>query len=160
MDINSVPLHPEYPGKVWIIIEQPRSEPYRMLYDPVQGTFSRRPYKSLFYERGFASGDYGWIGGSGIPPGSHHDALLLSRQPASCGDIRLGHICGVFLRRDNDHKFVAVDEEIRQSMKAADLAFLEEAYFRDLLRIFPRIDEGEGWYGAEVAYSYLLKKPH
>jgi hypothetical protein len=72
----------------------------------------------------------------------------------------LGHICGVFLRQDNDHKFVAVDDDIRRSMKTADLMSLDEAYYDDLLRIFPKIDEGEGWYGAEVAYSYLLKKPH
>ena len=160
MDINSVVLHPEFPQKTWVIVEQPRNEPYRMAYDPIHGTFSRRSFKSIFYEKGFASGDYGWIGGSGIPPGSHHDVLLLTRQPASCGDILLGHICGVFLRQDDDHKFVAVDDEIRQSMKTADLASLEEACYHELLQLFPRIGEREGWFGAEVAYSYLRKKPH
>jgi inorganic pyrophosphatase len=160
MDIRSVTLHPEFPQKAWVVIEQPRNEPYRMLYDPIKGTFSRRPHKSLFYERGFISGDYGWIGGSGVPPAPHQDAFFLTRQPSFCGEIHLGHICGVFLRQDNDHKFVAVDDDIRRSMKTADLTSLDEVYYQDLLHIFPRVDEGEGWFGSEVAYSYLGKKPH
>jgi len=160
MEINSIVLHPEFPQKTWVVVEQPKNESYRMSYDPINGTFSRRSYMSLSHERGFISGVYGWIGGSGIPPASHHDVLLLTRQSPSCGDILLGHICGVFLRQDDDHKFVAVDDEIRQSMKTADLASLDEAYYHELLRLYPRIGEGEGWFGAEVAYSYLLRKPH
>ncbi len=160
MDINSMTLHPEFPHKVWVIVEQPRNEPYRMSYDPIHETFSRRSYKSLAYERGFTSGVYGWIGGSGIPPASHHDVLLLTRQSPACGDILLGHICGVFLRQDHDHKFVAVDDEIRQSMKTMDLASLDKSYYHELLQLYPRIYEGEGWFGVEVAHSYLLKKPH
>ena len=159
MDINSIILHPEFPKKVWVIVEQPRNEPYRMNYDPVKGTFTRLPNKSLFYERGFASGVYGWIGGSGIPPGPHHDVILLTEQSPSCGDVLLGHICGVFLRQDNDHKFAAVDNEIRQGMKTADLASLDEVYTRELLQLFPKIGKGEGWFGAEVAFSYLGNKP-
>ena len=159
MNLNSIPLHPEFPQKVWVIIEQPRNEPYRWSYDPERGTFSRLSAKSLFYDRGFTRGVYGWIGGSGIPPASHHDVLLLTEQSPACGDVLLGHICGVFLRQDNDHKFVAVDDGIRQGMKTADLAFLHEVYYGELLQLYPRIGEGEGWFGADVAFSYLHKKP-
>ena len=159
MDINSIVLHPEFPQKVWMIVEQPRNEPYRWSYDPQRGTFSRLTSKSLFYDRGFTSGVYGWIGGSGIPPGPHHDILLLTRQFPSCGDILLGHICGVFLRQDNDHKFFAVDNEIKQDMKTADIASLDEAYYQELLRLYPIIGKGEGWYGAEVAFLHLRNKP-
>ena len=158
MNFDSVRLHPEFPYKVWVIVEQPRNEPYRYSYDPVNGIFSRCPYKSLVYERGF-SGVYGWIGGSGVPPAPHHDVLLLTKQSPSCGDTLLGYICGVFLRQDNDHKFVAVDDEIRQSMKTVDLASLDETYYHELLKLYPRIEEGEVWYGVEVASSYLRKKP-
>jgi inorganic pyrophosphatase len=159
MDIHSIVLHPEFPQKVCVIVEQPHNEPHRWSYDPETGTFSRLPNKSLFYDRGFTSGVYGWIGGSGIPPGPHHDVILLTEQFPSCGDVLLGHICGVFLRQDNDHKFVAVDDDIRQGMETADLAFLDKAYYRELMQLYPRIDEGEGWYGAEVAFSYLYRKP-
>ena len=158
MDINSIVLHPEFPQKVWVIVEQPPNEPYRFFYDPVSKTFSRSSYKSLTYERGF-SGVYGWIGGSGIPPAPHHDVLLLTRQSPSVGNVLLGYVCGVFLRHDNDHKFVAVDDEIRQTMAKMDLASLDEFFHHELLRLYPRVGEGEGWYGAEVAFSYLLKKP-
>ena len=159
VDINSIILHPEFPQKTWVIVEQPRNEPYRWSYDPIQGAFIRLPNKSLFYDRGFTKGVYGWIGGSGIPPGPHHDVILLTEQSPSCGDVLLGHICGVFLRQDDDHKFVAVDNELRQGMKTADLASLDETYYRELLQLYPRIGEGEGWYGAEVAFSYLRNKP-
>ena len=158
MDFGSISLHPEFPQKVWVIIEQPRDEVYRYYYDPMSNTFARSSFKSLVYERGF-SGVYGWIGGSGIPPAPHHDVLLFTRQSPSFGHVLVGFICGVFLRQDTDHKFIAVDDEIRQNMKTADLTYLDKALYDELLRLYPRIDEGEGWFGADVAYSSLHKKP-
>ena len=59
MNSKSVVLHPEYPDKVWIVVEQPRDEPMR--YEPVTGTFGRSVDRSLLYHRGF-SGAYGWVG--------------------------------------------------------------------------------------------------
>jgi inorganic pyrophosphatase len=158
MDLNSIDLHPEFPHKVWVIVEQPRNEPNRFSYDPVSQTFSRSSHKSLIYDRGF-SGVYGWIGGTGVPPAPHHDVLLFTNQFPAPGEILLGHICGVFLRQDNDHKFVAADDDIRRNMTTADLASLDKAFYDELLRLYPRVDEGEGWFGAEVAFSHLLKKP-
>lgn len=158
MDLNSVQLHPEYPQKVWVIVEQPRNEPHRFSYDPVSQTFSRSSHKSLIYDRGF-SGVYGWIGGTGAPPAPHHDVLLFTNRFPAPGEILLGHICGVFLRQDNDHKFVAADNEIRRNMAAADLASLDQVFQDELLRLYPRVGEGEGWFGAEVAFSRLLKEP-
>jgi hypothetical protein len=157
-EVYSISLHPEFPQKVWVIVEQPRNEPYRFSYDPVGKTFSRTSFNSLIYDRGF-SGVYGWIGGSGVPPAPHHDVLLITRQYPSVGDMLVGHICGVFVRQDNDHKFVAVDDEIRGNMTTADLSALDKAFYDELLRLYPRVEEGEGWHRAEVAYSYLLKGP-
>jgi hypothetical protein len=151
-------LHPEFPHKVLVVVEQPRNEMYRCIYDPASGTFSRSTIKSLVYIRGF-SGVYGWVGGTGVPPGPHHDILLFTRQFPVCGDSLTGHICGIFLRQDNDHKFVAVDEEIRRHMAGADLSFLDNTHYNELLQLYPRVDEGEGWHGAEVAITQLLKKP-
>ena len=158
MDFNSIALHPEFPQKVWVIVEQPKNEPYRFMYDPINQTFSRSSHKSLIYDRGF-SRVYGWIGGTGVPPTPHHDVLLFTTHFPALGEILLGHICGVFLRQDNDHKFVAVDDEIRENMKALDLSSLEKALHAELLRLYPRIDEGEGWFGAETAFSTLLLRP-
>lgn len=158
MDFSPVTLHPEFPQKVWVIVEQPRNEPDRFSYDPVSKSFYRTSYKSLGYARGF-SGVYGWIGGSGIPPDPHHDVMLFTSQSPSFGDILVGHICGVFIRQDNDHKFVAVDDEIRNSMSAADLSCLRKDLYAELLRIYPKIDEGEGWHNVEIAFSHLLNEP-
>jgi inorganic pyrophosphatase len=158
MDFNSIALHPEFPQKAWVIIEQPRNEPYRFSYDPVSKTFTRTSYKSLSYIRGF-SGVYGWIGGSGIPPEPHYDVLLFTNQFPSFGDILVGYICGVFIRQDNDHKFIAVDEEIKHNMATVDLPFLEKKLYDELLQLYPRVGKGEDWHNAEVAFSHLLKKP-
>jgi hypothetical protein len=71
----------------------------------------------------------------------------------------LGYICGVFLRHDNDHKFVGVDDEIRLGMAKMDIESLNEIFYQQLLRTYPSVGEGEGWFGAEVAFTYLRKKP-
>jgi inorganic pyrophosphatase len=158
MDFNSITLHPDFPQKVWVIVEQPRNEPHRFSYDPASQTFFRSSHKSLIFDRGF-SGVYGWIGGSGVPPAPHHDVLLFTNQFPAVGEILVGHICGVFLRQDNDHKFVAVDDGIRRNMTTADLSSLDKAFYEELVRLYPRVDEGEGWFGREVAFAQLLKKP-
>ena len=158
VDINSIGLHPEYPEKVWVIVEQPHGEPYRYQYDPLSQTFSSTAKKSLGYER-HCTGVYGWIGGTGLPPAPHHDVILLTRQSVPVGKVLLGTICGVFLRHDNDHKFVAVDDEIGRSMAKMDLSSLDETLVNELRGLYPRIGEGEGWFGAEVAHTYLRKTP-
>jgi inorganic pyrophosphatase len=158
MDLSSINLHPEFPQKVWVIVEQTRNEPHRFSFDPASQTFSRSSHKSLIFERGF-SGVYGWIGGTGVPPAPHHDVLLFTKQFPVVGEILVGHICGVFLRQDNNHKFIAADDEIRRNMKTADLLSIDKVFHEELLRLYPRVNEGEGWFGAEVAFSHLLKKP-
>ena len=156
VDINTMGLHPEFPEKVWVIVEQPRNEPYRFKYDRVSKTFSPTTRKV----RGSGwSGAYGWIGGTGIPPEPHHDVFLVTRQSPALGDILVGSICGVFLRHDNDNKFIAVDEEIGRSMPKMDIGSLDEIFYREVLQLYPRVGEGEGWFGAEVAFTYLRKPP-
>jgi hypothetical protein len=159
MNINAVGLHTDYPEKVWVIVEQPRNEPYRFSYDPISQTFYPTARKSLGYERGGGSSVYGWIGGTGIPPQPHHDVILVTRGSPPCGTVLLGYICGVFLRHDNDHKFIAADDEIRRTMAKMDLESLGETVFQELRRLYPRVGEGEGWFGADVAYTCLRNKP-
>ena len=154
MDVKTISLHPDFPEKVWVIIEQPRHEPYRFSYDPIQNVFSRTTYKSLFYVRGF-SGVYGWIGGTGTPPGLHYDVLLLTEQNPQPGNVLLGYLCGVFYRRDGDHKFVAMDADWRSKVAQADLTSLSKEAFDELMNLYPEVGENEGWYGAEEAFSHL-----
>ena len=154
MNFKTIGLHPGFPEMVWVVIEQPRNEPYRILYDPASDTFKRAAYKSLIYERGF-SGAYGWLGGLGAPPEAHFDILLITRQALQPGDILPGYICGVFFRGDGDHKFVALDTELRSTVARADLDALDRTTHAELMRLYPRIGENEGWRGAEEACSFL-----
>jgi hypothetical protein len=84
---------------------------------------------------------------------------LFTNQSPTFGDILAGHVCGVFTRQNDDHKFIAVDNEIRNIMVAADLPSLRKDLYDELLRLYPRVDEGDGWHNAEIAFSQLLKQP-
>ncbi len=155
-DIKAITLHPGYPEKVWVVIEQPCREPYRFAYDPVSDTFIRKTIKSLIFERGF-SGAYGWIGGTGTPPEPHFDVLLITGQDPQPGDVLEGYICGVFMRADGDHKFVALDSELRYRVHKPDLDSMDQETYAELKKLYPRIGENEGWFGAEVACDHLKK---
>jgi len=154
MEITALTLHPNHPEQAWIVVEQPRGEPYRLQINPQDGTFTRTEHLSLIYKRGF-HGVYGWIGGTGCPPAPHFDVLLLTHQAPQPGEVIHGFICGMFKRRDGDHKFVAVDDQIRAEIPRADLNALKKPAFEDLLCLYPLIGQDEGWYSAEVARSYL-----
>jgi hypothetical protein len=153
-NIKDLKLHPDFPEKVWVFIEQPCREPYRFYYDPVSNMFMRKTIKSLIFERGF-SGAYGWIGGMGTPPAPHFDVLLITGQNPSPGEVLEGYICDVFFRADGDHKFVAIDSALRYRVYKADLDSIDRETHAELMRLYPRIGENEGWFGAEVARTFL-----
>ena len=154
MNSKTVTLHPDFPEKIWVVIEQPRNEPCRFAYDPVSGSFERTTYKSLIYDRSF-SGAYGWIGGLGAPPAPHYDVILFTQQNPQPGDILLSYLCGMFYRGDGDHKFVAVDGQQIGRMTRADLAALDQIRYDELMALYPRVGENEGWRGVEDALDYL-----
>ena len=154
VNIKTVSLHPDFPETVWVVIEQPPNEPYRLSYDPIDGSFNRTTTRSLVYERGF-HGAYGWLGGMGAPPDPHFDILLITRQSPRPGDILAGIICGVFYRGDGDHKFVALDFELRSTVVRADLDALDKRTYDELMHLYPRIGRSEGWHSAEEARSFL-----
>ena len=154
MDIRALPLHPNHPEQAWIVVEQPKGEPFRLKYNPQDGTFTRTDHLSLTYKRGF-HGVYGWIGGTGLPPEPHFDVLLITQKSHCPGDVVNGFICGMFKHRSGDHKFVAVDDAIRAELSRVDLLALEKPVFEELLSLYPRLDQGEGWCCAETAISYL-----
>lgn len=132
-----------------MIIEQTYDYPMRMVYNPNTHTFVKSEYKSLFYERRFTK-PYGWIKESGTPPDCHWDCLLL---PAALDfSCKLGmelevKVIGVFRRNDLDHKYVVVEA----SRDISDITELTPAEIDELHRLYPRIDEGEGWFGKDVA---------
>lgn len=133
-----------------MIIEQTYNYPMRMLYDPATHTFHASEYKSLQYERGFTK-PYGWIKESGTPPEPHWDCLLMTdpvlMRGYALGDELEVKVIGVFKRNDLDHKYVVAEAE----RKVSDISELSQAEKDELTRLYPRIREGEGWFGRNVA---------
>ena len=129
-----------------IIVEQTRDYPMRMEYDPKSGTFREREYRSLAFERGFTK-PYGWIKESGMPPQPHWDCILLSDKRFDLGDEAEIRVIGVFRRGDGDHKYIAVEA----GREISDLSEITEAEREELHRLYPRVREGEGWFGREEA---------
>ncbi|MEP7327883.1 MAG: inorganic diphosphatase [Betaproteobacteria bacterium] len=154
MNSKNVVLHPEHPSMAWIVVEQPCGEPMRIRYEPGTGTFRRSQDFALGHHRGF-KGAYGWIGGTGAPPHPHFDVLVITREILQPGDVMLGHICGVFIRGDGDHKFVAIDETWRVREGGADLDAFCAATRDEVMAVYPEVGPGEGWYGAAFARDYL-----
>ena len=135
-----------------MIIEQTHKYPFRMVYDPEKNSFSASGFRSLLYERHFTK-PYGWIKESGTPPGVHWDCILMSDGEFDLGDEIEVKVIGVFKRADLDHKFLVV-ESSRNTDDYGDLSVEEK---EELKNLYPRVRDGEGWYGKETADRLFAK---
>ena len=129
-----------------MIIEQTKGYPNRMQYDPETKTFSESEKESLAHARGFDY-PYGWVKESGTPPAPHCDCMLMSTKEYDLGDEVEIKLIGMFKRNDGDHKYIVVES----GQEISDYAELSEAEKEALHRLYPRIGEGEGWFGKEEA---------
>lgn len=129
-----------------MIIEQTKGYPNRMQYDPETNTFSESEKESLAHARGFYY-PYGWVKESGTPPAPHCDCMLMSAKDYNLGDELEIKLIGMFKRNDGDHKYIAVEE----SREVNDYAELTEEEKEALHKLYPRVREGEGWFGREEA---------
>ena len=133
-----------------MVIEQTKNYQKRMVYDPVTHTFSESLYDSLLYARNISL-PYGWIKESGTPPKPHRDVILMSYDDYELGDVVVINIIGVFLRQDGDYKYVAV----KANSVIDDLFDLPQSEIEELKRLYPDIDQDEGWYGKIIAEKCL-----
>ena len=129
-----------------MIVEQTYKYPMRMRYDSTTKSFEASEQKSLAYERNFTK-PYGWIKESGTPPQPHWDCILMSEEDVELGQEIEIKVIGVFKRSDLDHKYVVVEV----SREIEDISELQESEWEKLRRLYPRIREGEGWFGKEEA---------
>lgn len=129
-----------------MIVEQTYKYPMRMRYDSETNGFIQTEYKSLQYERGFTK-PYGWIKESGTPPFPHWDCILMTDKEYDLGEEIEINVIGLFKRKDYDHKYVVAET----GRRIDDISELTEAERDELRRLYPRIDEGEGWFGKDVA---------
>ncbi|MCL2814836.1 MAG: hypothetical protein FWD23_09575 [Oscillospiraceae bacterium] len=134
----------------YIIVEQTKEYKKRITYDPIKNSFSEMEHDCIFLHRGFTH-PYGWLKGSGTPPEEHLDVFLLSQENCSLGDELPIKIVGIFKRSDGDHKLIAISPE-REEL---DFAQLPENEKNDLHRLYPRVGDGEGWFGAETAKEII-----
>ena len=133
-----------------MIVEQTKGYPKRMVYHPETNTFSESDKDSLAYARGFDY-PYGWVKESGTPPAPHCDCMLMSAKEYNLGDEVEIKLIGMFKRKDGDHKYIAVEE----SCEINDYTELTEEEKEALHKLYPRVREGEGWFGrAEAMWCY------
>lgn len=139
-----------------IIIEQTQEYKNRMEFNPANNTFNETDYESLAYVRNFKY-PYGWIKESGTPPQSHLDVILLSSDKYNLGDEVAIKIVGCFVRKDGDNKLISILPERLET----DFFELPEVEKADLHRLYPRVSEGEGFYGTakanEIINHYFAK---
>lgn len=146
--------HLAFPDYVFVVVEQPRNEPKRIRFDPEAQCFIRTDALSLMHVRGF-TGLYGWISGTGMPPGPHYDVMVVTDVDAKPGDVVVAAICGMFRRADGDHKFVAVTPGIWNRMATADLSALPAERHAEVLRVYPHVGAGESWEDGAAARLHL-----
>jgi hypothetical protein len=135
-----------------IIIEQTKEYQNRMKYDPRSNSFFETEYQSHMHIRKFPY-PYGWIKESGTPPEQHLDIIFLSEDHYNLGDESAIKIIGCFVRNDGDNKFIGISPERPEN----DFCELPEYQVTDLQRLYPRVDPGEGWFGAMKA-SLLIEQ--
>ncbi|HEX7003271.1 MAG TPA: inorganic diphosphatase [Trueperaceae bacterium] len=148
--------HPHFPDKVWVVIEQPPHEPKRYRYVSERGEFFRTDDDSLAYLRGF-SGAYGWIAGTGTPPGVHFDALVLTIAEPRPGEVVEAAVAGMFFMASGDHKFVTVDVEAGETFGPPEWERLTPQSRAELRALYPDVRDGEGWHGSGRAKFHLLE---
>ena len=134
----------------YIIVEQTRDYTRRIAYDPKTNTFNELEHDCLFLHRGFTH-PYGWLKGSGTPPDEHLDVFLLSQESYALGDEVPVKIVGVFKRNDGDHKLISISPERAEN----DFSQLPESEKNDLHNLYPRVGEGEGWFGVDIAKEVI-----
>ena len=134
----------------YIIVEQTRDYTRRISYDPKTNTFNELEHDCLFLHRGFTH-PYGWLKGSGTPPDEHLDVFLLSQESYALGDEVPVKIVGVFKRNDGDHKLISISLERAEN----DFSQLPESEKNDLHNLYPRVGEGEGWFGVDIAKEVI-----
>jgi len=130
------------------VIEQTYRYPKRMRYYSETGAFEETGSNSLMYLRNFRQ-PYGWIKESGTPPMPHWDVIVMTEKEYELGAEVPVEIIGVFCRNDGDHKMIAVERE----RNIHDYEQLSESEKEDLHRLYPRVSEGEGFFGRERAYE-------
>ncbi len=122
-------------------IEQTPNEEMSIEYLPKKDKFIKSKFFSLLYKRAFKY-YYGWITGTGTPPGKHLDIYIITERSLNLGEMVETKIIGVFKRNDGDHKIISVEKD----SVINTFSELPENQINNLKGIYPVINIGEGWF--------------
>ena len=128
--------------RLHMVVEQTYDCPMRMIYNPKDKTFTASNQASLLHERG-------------DPPKPHRDCMLMTDKEYFLGDVVKVKVIGMFKRKDHDHKFIVVES----SREINEYSELTDSEKEELSRLYPRIDEGEGWFGNKEAEKCMIYGP-
>ena len=76
----------------------------------------------------------------------------MSNKDVELGDELEIKVIGVFKRADFDHKYIVV--EVDRTID--DFSELSEEEKEELSRLYPRVGEGEGWFG-KIEAEYCME---
>ncbi|MGL6041550.1 MAG: hypothetical protein ACRC01_10175 [Deefgea sp.] len=104
-------------------------------------------------------GVYGWIAESGTPPEPHFDILIASNEDLAAGEVIDAHICGMYLRKDGDHKLLALADDVIRTNGVDEICLsqLPEVLRTNFLGVYPYLNPGEAWLNAAEAIHFLRR---
>jgi len=147
-------IHPFHPHRAWVVVQQPKTEPYRVVFDGFTGRFVTTRDLSSLHARGF-DGVFGWVGGLGETPGSGLGAFVLTAADPAPGEVLEVSVHGLRLDDDGGSALLAIDVRATPSHGAVDLHDLP-APVRYLLDTLPAEHEGRTrWLDGPAARDHL-----
>jgi|GEM_PF-149281 len=133
-----------------MIIEQTPQHKKRMVYQPEDHTFTESAYDCLHHSRGVTC-HYGWIVGTGRPPGDHLDIFLFGAWDHELGDQVQVKVLGIFIRSDGDHKVIACPPK----SPYYSLEDLPDHDLDQVYKLYPQVGPGEAWLGRLEALTWI-----
>lgn len=164
MDFDKVPIGPNAPQEVNVVVEIPRGSSNKIEYDIELGVFrlDRALYSPLYYPC-----EYGFVADTLFEDGDPLDILVLSTQPTFTGCVLVARPVGVLKMGDDkgqDDKILGVsahDPRFEQVMRLSDVS---EHRLKEILHFFAVYKDLEnkevfiqGWETEEVAQELIWR---
>lgn len=145
--------HPGLPGLMWVVVQQPKAEPYRVAFDPQARAFHLTGEACHLHDHGFG-GVYGWVGGLGEPPGEHLGAYVLTCADPRPGEVLEVSVHGMLRPAGGAPALLGIDAQHTPAHGAVDLGELPRSTRLLLERVG---DDGRAatWLPGEIARRAL-----
>jgi len=162
MDYGNLPIGPDAPEEVNVVVEIPRQSSNKIEYDMTMGVFrlDRVLYSPLYYPC-----EYGFIPGTLFEDGDPLDILVLSAQPTFTGCVLWARPVGVLKMSDDkgeDDKILGVSARDPRFEKVTRLEDVYEHRLKEILHFFAVYKDLEnkevnihGWEPADVAQELI-----